>query len=383
MAPGLIALLLGGLAAIFGSLGSGGSSGSAAMGGDDGGTDGGGAGGAVPDPGDATVPSGWVDDDPDWSPVAFAPSSPAGTDEAPAWIGPRPEEQMIVELINRARMNPLAEVARLDDDLASGVSSAPVAPLAITPELTIASREHSQDMDDRDFFAHTNPDGQSPGARALEEGHGSGVVGENIGWIGSSWTPTDTQPRAEAHHANLWASDGHQRNLMNDRWSEIGVGYDEGDYRGLDGSSFVTEMFSDRGFTYLTGVVIEDGDGDDFYDIGEGLGGVSIVARDGTTTYATETWSAGGYALALPGGTYEVRFEGGGLDAPILRTVVIGTDNVKLDVIEDSGVVTSSLMEPPPAQEASAELAWLPPVPLADVPEDAEDEPEAMDLLLA
>jgi uncharacterized protein YkwD len=90
-------------------------------------------------------------------------------------------------------MDPGAEVSRLSEPLASGIPGAPAEPLAVTRELSAAARAHSQDMDDRNFFSHTNPDGQSASARALEEGHGSGFVGENIGWIGSSTAPRSTR----------------------------------------------------------------------------------------------------------------------------------------------------------------------------------------------
>jgi uncharacterized protein YkwD len=286
------------------------------------------------------------------------------------WAGLTAEEQMVVELVNRARMDPLEEVDRLDEGLASGIPNAAVQPLAVTSALSEASRDHSEDMDNRDFFSHTNPDNDGPGARAFEAGHGSGFVGENIGWIGSSRAP-DAQARAEAHHENLWESDGHQVNLMRDFWTEIGVGYDYGDYRGLDHSTFVTEMFSDRGETYLTGVVIDDEDGDEFYDVGEGQGDVRITAFDGDDAYATATWDAGGYSLALPPGTYRVVFEGGDLDQPYETDVTIGNENVKLDVIEENGGVVASLNAGMPlpgvAVEEIATLAYV------DGVEDEED----------
>jgi hypothetical protein len=259
------------------------------------------------------------------------------------WAGLTAEEQLIVELVNRARLDPLGELGRQDEGFAAGVTTAPKEALAVVQSLSDASDAHSQDMDNRDFFAHTNPDGDSPADRAIDAGHGSRFVGENIGWVGSTRTSFDEQARAEGHHDNLWDSDGHQQNFMSERWSEIGVGYDYGDYLGYAGSTFVTEMFGDRGETYLTGVVIEDEDGDEFYDIGEGQGGVQITAYNGDEAYGTATWESGGYTLALPVGTYRVVFEGGDLDVPYETNVTIGNENVKLDVIDQGGAVAASL----------------------------------------
>jgi uncharacterized protein YkwD len=367
MPQAFLALLLGGFAAVLGGMSSRGR-------GDD-----------AEDGEDGTVTPGLPDPvGPEGSVGPGAPADPPAQGSAGlGWAGLTPEEQLVVELINRARMDPAAEVARLNEPLASGIAPGPVEPLAVTRELTLAARGHSQDMDARGFFAHTNPDGQSPADRAVEDGHGSRFVGENIGVIGSSSTSFDRQVRAEAHHENLWDSDGHQRNLMSARWSEIGLGYDYGDHRfdsqpnlNYPGSTFVTQKFGDRGHSYLTGVVIEDGDGDDFYDIGEGLGGVRITATDGTQSFATETWAAGGYSLRLVDGTYRVVFEGGGLDRAVTRDITIAGANVKLDVVEDGGTV-AFVSAAEPAPEAGAVLAGLPAIPMETTPlpeEEAEED---------
>ena len=355
-----------------------------------------GGGGSAPAPA-PTVPTGLIplarpdEEDPDQlgTEAPGSPASPPPPDgpDLPAsayaldWAGLSPEEQLIVELINRARLDPADELTRQTDGFAAGVTTDPKEALAVVSSLSHASREHSQDMDDRNFFAHTNPDGQSPADRAVEEGHGSRYVGENIGWIGSSFTGYDRQDRLEDHHGNLWDSDGHQQNFMNARWSEIGAGYDYGTHNGLAGSTFVTEMFGDRGHTYLTGVVIEDHDGDDFYDLGEGQGAVRITAEaaDGTL-YTTSTWDAGGYTLRLPPGTYRVTFEGGDLDAPYATTVSIGDQNVKLDVIDpgvSGGIAVSAALLPTPEPAEALTLPALPAVEDMPAPETLEEpEPE-------
>ncbi|MCV6595417.1 MAG: CAP domain-containing protein [Silicimonas sp.] len=380
----LYALLFGGLAVAVGS----------SSGGDDAGGTTGGAPAAPepPTPGDTSdeeAPPTAPEETPA-APGGTAPETPQLPDSAYdiGWNGLSAEEQMIVELVNRARMDPLAEVDRLNEALAAGISNSPVQPLAVTAPLSAAARDHSEDMDNRDFFSHTNPDGESPGDRAIEAGNGSRFVGENIGWIGSS-APPDAQTRAEAHHENLWDSDGHQVNMMRGNWSEIGLGYDYGDYRGLDHSTFATELFGDQNQTFLTGVVIEDDDGDDFYDIGEGQGDVRITAFNGDDVYATATWASGGYALALPAGTYRVVFEGGDLDQPYETDVTIGGENVKLDVIDPGGAVLAALNvapgdpgttgagdTPPGLPDALASLATLGAIegdgPVIDEPEPEE-----------
>lgn len=292
------------------------------------------------------------------------------------WEGLSPEEQLIVELVNRARMDPQFEVNRLDEPLAAGISSSPVEALAVVPTLSDAAEAHSEDMDNQDYFSHTGRDGDRPWDRAQEAGHENSYVGENIGWVGSTNTSFDAQARAEGHHHNLWDSDGHQANLMSGNWSEIGVGYDYGSYQGYNGSTFVTELFSDTGKSYLTGVVIDDQDGDEFYDMGEGQGDVRITAYNDDASYATSTWDSGGYSLALPPGTYTVLFEGGDLDAPYETEVTIGNDNVKLDVLDEGGSSAITLSMLPPTTQGSElmETLMLAPVDDAavidDMPED-------------
>ena len=82
---------------------------------------------------------------------------------------------------------------------------------------------------------------------------------------------------------------------------------------------------------YVTGVVFNDAAGNGEYEPGEGLGGVTIsVSNVGTTT----TLDAGGYSIQVPPGVYTVTASGGGLPSPITRTVVVGSDNVRLDFDE-------------------------------------------------
>ena len=331
--PGILNILLGLLGLLtLGGLSSGGDGDTGDIGGSGGSTEpetGGGEGG------------GGISPDPDAGGGSGPDTLPASAYDI-GWGGLSVEEQLMVELINQARMDPLGEIARSGNDLATGVSNTAVQPLAVHHLLAAAARGHSEDMEARDFFAHTNPDGDGPGARASDEGY-SGGVWENIGAkFTSASSISDLDAWVRDHHENLWQSDGHQQNLMRDFHDYVGLGYADGDYSTSGGTywrtaTFVTEKFGNAGDqSYLTGVVMDDHDNDDFYDMDEGQGDVRVTAWDGDgNTFATSTWGAGGYSLALPDGTYTVRFEGGDLAGVFETSVTIAGENEKLDVHEN------------------------------------------------
>jgi serralysin len=103
-------------------------------------------------------------------------------------ISPTNHEQYMLELINRARANPNAEVQRNVDvnDLNQGLSPGTIStsakqPLAFSLSLIDASRKHSQWMLDVDKFSHTGINGSSPGDRMQAAGYsftGSWTWGE-------------------------------------------------------------------------------------------------------------------------------------------------------------------------------------------------------------
>src|SRR5262249_44757561 len=79
---------------------------------------------------------------------------------------------------------------------------------------------------------------------------------------------------------------------------------------------------------FLTGVVLNDTNGNGKYDVGEGVGGVTItVAGAGFTT----SFGSGGYSLQLSPGTYTVTASGGLLASPLTATVTVGGNNVRLN----------------------------------------------------
>jgi uncharacterized protein YkwD len=92
-------------------------------------------------------------------------------------------------------------------------------PLQLNDALVEAAGSHASDMVRRHYMDHTNPDGQDPGDRMARAGyHGSGW-GENIAAGYSSAQKV----------FNAWMnSDGHRANILNCRFTVIGIGYDPG-----------------------------------------------------------------------------------------------------------------------------------------------------------
>lgn len=239
-------------------------------------------------------------------------------------------EQVVVEMINRARLDPAAEAARLGIDLNEGltpgtISATPKQPLAPHQALATAARAHSQDMIDRDFFSHTNPSGQGPRERMVAAGYTPRAWGENI---------IDGCGDEACVHDYLFLSPGHRTNILKDNFREVGVGLAFASETWITG----TENFGSRdGNAFLTGVVFSDHRvGDNFLNVGESLANVTVTARrTGTsTTYTTTTGPSGGYALQVPAGTYDMQAEGGELGQVLsVPGVQIGASNVKVDFV--------------------------------------------------
>jgi len=248
-------------------------------------------------------------------------------------------EQLVLELVNRARANPLAEVSRNPQisDLNQGLSSGSISanakqPLAPVQSLINAAGLYSQDMLDHDYFSHTGRNGSTPSSRAAAQGYPRGV-GENIAWTGSTGS-IDANVVSRALHANLVASPGHRLNMMNANYAELGTGFRLGVFttNRAYNAGMVTEAFGNRaGNPYVTGVVYEDGQSldDDFYSVGEGRGSVPIRAVNSSTgaAYSTSSGPSGGYSLIVPSGNYNVSAIGQNMSF----TVSVGSQNVKVD----------------------------------------------------
>ena len=95
-------------------------------------------------------------------------------------------------------------------------------PLRLNSALVEAAGKHASDMVRRHYMDHTNPDGQDPGDRMAAAGYRGSGWGENI---------AAGYQTAEKVVAAWMKSDGHRKNILNCRFTSIGIGYDPGQVR--------------------------------------------------------------------------------------------------------------------------------------------------------
>ncbi len=134
--------------------------------------------------------------------------------------------------------------------------------------------------------------------------------------------------------------------MMNDSYKEVGSGVRTGVYTsgGNDFNAVFTgnDFGSKAGNSFLTGVVITDTTvANSFYNVGEGLSGVTVSVSNGSTTVNTTTNGGGGYQIQLAPGTYNVTFSGPGISTPVTKSVTIGSLNVKVDLNVRTDVPTA------------------------------------------
>ncbi len=225
-------------------------------------------------------------------------------------------------------------------------------PLAWSPALYSAAETHNGLMISNNTQSHQLPGEQGLLDRAVAAGYnwfGSVSVGENV------FAYTESVFHGHAAFAIDWGNTdtgiqdpaGHRINMMNENWVEVGISVLGSTPSSANdvGPFVVTQDFGFRG-NYsgpkLLGVVFTDGDGDGYYDSGEGEGGITVTASNGASDFSTTTMTAGGYQFDLPAGTYTVTASGGSLANPFTMGVVtVGTDNLKLD-LDTSLIPTTS-----------------------------------------
>ena len=271
------------------------------------------------------------------------------------------QEQLMLELVNRARLDPQAEAARLHIDLNDGLTPGALtatAKPALAPNALLldATRAHSQFMLDHDKFAHENIGDGDPGTRIQAAGYAllgnNWAYAENIAIQGTTG-PANLTALTIANHDGLFKSPDHRENLLGAQYREVGVGIKLGPfvfgdlqtppdlkvYNAVD----VTQNFArSGGHQFITGVAITDANHNNFYDIGEQRAGIVVDARQAGTTIASDTTgTAGGYAIGVGDGRYQVQFHDGDLAHAVNATVLVAA-NVKLDLAASNEILTSA-----------------------------------------
>ncbi len=253
-------------------------------------------------------------------------------------------EQAQLELINRARANPLKEAKRLGIDLFEGVattqmSSNPAQPLSFNAQLLDTARTHSLEMLQQSYFEHNSSSGISPFIRMQQTNYDYAYAAENIAANGYEGVINDIQ-FAEAMHNSLFIDKGypdrgHRIAILNPNMREVGAGLAYGAWK-YDKSNFnaalLTVDFGTRKFArpIILGVAYDDNDHNAFYTVGEGLAGVEVSI---TNNQSTLTASAGGYGLEVdPMRDYTVNFTHPQLGT-VSKVVRVNNDNVKVDIL--------------------------------------------------
>ena len=159
-----------------------------------------------------------------------------------------PRSRTLIPMIATLELDPEAEAVREEQDLVHAINTERTArslgPLSVDPLLCETARAHSREMCDLNYFAHRSPTpgDETPGDRYLEELHTAGIkrpdtalVGENIFYA----SVTSDVYGAKYAHRSLMASPHHRENILEPRFTKVGVGL----YRDPAGRFWITEMF--------------------------------------------------------------------------------------------------------------------------------------------
>ncbi|SEO26808.1 hypothetical protein SAMN04488103_1188 [Gemmobacter aquatilis] len=251
-------------------------------------------------------------------------------------------EQYAIELINRARLDPAAEAAAyrigLNEGLAAGtITAAPKQALAPMEVLGDSAESHASWILSADIFSHTGRGGSDAGDRMVDAGYPTfylktDVWGENLSLM--SYRGFTLAQLIEEHHKAVMNSALHRAEMLLTNLRVVGVAEMQGVFTqnrtNYDVSVEVQNFAYSAKTAYVTGVVYDDKDGDNFYSIGEGRAGLAMRILNGIEG---ESLNAGGYALAAEAGTTVTAIFGRGPLASKVE-VDLSAGNVKVDLVD-------------------------------------------------
>lgn len=114
--------------------------------------------------------------------------------------------------------------------------------LETNPILTEVAQRKANDMAEKGYFAHTSPNGTTPWFWFDQVGYQYLYAGENLA--------VNFTESVDVHKAWL-ASPTHRKNIMDGRFSEIGIATAQGFYKGRK-ATFVVQVFGKPRFTQNT-----------------------------------------------------------------------------------------------------------------------------------
>ena len=229
---------------------------------------------------------------------------------------PTPEEVLLLELINRFRIDPVADAQRIRAN--PGVHAAKrtidwtqfeaeiaatkaAQPLVMNLKLLLSARRHAYYLSVNNKRGHVEEDalsgftGEKMPQRVVEAGYQWTSWYENVYVAPSAWDVHAGFVVDFSHKSadGMQEGRGHRVNMLRPELREIGTGTFP-----RENDTVYTEGFGNRKGVarFIGGVVIVDRDADGFYDVGEGVGGVTVTSSDGAQT---KTWKSGGYTLEL------------------------------------------------------------------------------------
>ena len=272
---------------------------------------------------------------------------------------PSHKEQFLVWELNRARSDPQAWAIEnvIGVDL-SGVEPRP--PLALNESLTGSGFFHADEMGREQYFAHESPvTGEFANQWARDASYPlNSSLPNGINSIESIACGFGNPPQGSPFHLPLEVLKtlitdagvvgfGHRRHLLGigsfEVMREVGAGY------ASTGSLFMNYWAIHTGFrdvdpVWLTGVVYADGDQNELYDEGEGLGGVTVDVGDDSL----QTNGAGGWSLAVSARTHLVSCTGGSFAGTASGSVVVSDMNREVDCISGSDTLMVDFRVPEP-----------------------------------
>jgi hypothetical protein len=271
--------------------------------------------------------------------------------EARELLAVSPEEQFFIYRLNRARFDPAAyqQEAGLPISLDT-VAARP--PLAVNTSLDSSAEFKAEELAQYGYFAHQSAvTGVWPNKLVRDNGY---PLPATLQVGGSNYLLPDNGNSVESLAAGYGSAvsamdglivdqginpPGHRQHLLGmtplyAEYREIGIGhaYNSSSPYGNYWAIHLTASNTQQSF--LTGVVHADANGNQRYDAGEGLGGVTITVGDQQAI----TNPAGGWSLPVAAGQYVVTAAGGGFAGQSSVPVDIGSENVEVDFV--SGIAT-------------------------------------------